>query len=229
MSFLPENIATYGKEIDNLFYLIYYITGAAFVLVSTLLVSFLVMYRARPGRRAVYSHGNTTLEMVWTIVPALILIVITFLSIPSWSKVKSRIPESDLHIRITGKQFNWEVQYPGPDGKFDTADDQTFDNELHVPTGKPVVLHLRARDVIHSVFIPAARFKQDAVPGREILQWIEVTKPGKYEIPCAELCGFGHSGMLGHLTVHTAEDYAKWVQTQWPPTTAAVAGDSTGG
>src|SRR5438067_2391293 len=83
---------------------------------------------------------------------------------PSWSKVKTRIPESDLHIRITGKQFNWEVTYPGPDGKFDTADDQTLDNEVHVPVGKPVVLHLRAKDVIHSVFIPTARFKQDAVP-----------------------------------------------------------------
>ena len=165
MSWLPENIATYGKELDDLFYLIYYITAAAFLLVTVLLVAFSGLYRARPGRRAVYSHGNTTLEMVWTIVPSLILVVLTFLSIPSWSKIKSHVPESDLHIRITGKQFNWEVQYPGPDGKFDTADDQTFDNELHVPTGKPVVLHLRARDVIHSVFIPAARFKQDAVPG----------------------------------------------------------------
>ena len=134
MSWFPENIATYGQQLDDLFFLIYVITGAAFLLVTVLLVAFLVMYRERPGRRAVYSHGNTTLEMVWTIVPALILIVLTFLSIPSWSKIKSRIPESDLHIRVTGKQFNWEVTYPGPDGKFDTADDQTLDNEVHVPT-----------------------------------------------------------------------------------------------
>ncbi len=210
MSWLPENIATYGPEIDRLFYLIYYVTGAAFLLVTVLLASFLVLYRARPGRRAVYSHGNTALEMVWTIVPALILVVLTFLAIPSWSKVKSRIPESDLHVRITAKQFNWEVTYPGPDGRFDTADDKTFDNELHVPIGKPVVLHLRSRDVIHSVFIPTARFKQDAVPGREILQWVEVTKPGKYEIPCAELCGFGHSGMKGYLFVHTPEEFEAW-------------------
>jgi cytochrome c oxidase subunit II len=216
MSWLPENIATYGKEIDDLFYLIYYITGAAFLLVTVLLVAFLVMYRQKAGRRAVYSHGNTTLEMVWTIVPSLILIVLTFLSIPTWSKIKSHIPESDLHIRITAKQFNWEVAYTGPDGKFDTADDQTFDNEVHVPTGKAVVLHLRSRDVIHSVFIPTARFKQDAVPGREILQWVEVTKPGKYEIPCAELCGFGHSGMKGYLFVHTPEEYQKWVKEKWP-------------
>src|SRR5262249_35996142 len=164
LEYLPENIATYGAEIDSLFYLIYYITGAAFLLVTICLALFLVMYRARPGHRARYSHGNTALEMTWTIVPSLILVILTFLSIPTWSKVKPRIPESDLHVRITAKQFNWEVTYPGPDGKFDTADDQTLDNEVHVPVGKPVVLHLRSKDVIHSVFIPNARFKQDAVP-----------------------------------------------------------------
>lgn len=215
MSWLPENVATYGPEIDRLFYLIYYITGAAFLLVSGLMLAFLIIYRQRPGRRARYSHGNTALEMAWTIVPALILVVLTLISIPSWSKVKSRIPETDLHVRITAKQFNWEVTYPGPDGRFDTADDQTFDNEVHVPVGKPVVLHLRAKDVIHSVFIPHARFKQDAVPGREIQQWLEITRPGKYEIPCAELCGFGHSGMKGYLFAHSPEEYQQWVKQAW--------------
>ncbi|HSE95304.1 MAG TPA: cytochrome c oxidase subunit II [Methylomirabilota bacterium] len=213
---LPENIATYGPELDRLFYLIYFITGAFFLLVSGLMVAFLFVYRERPGRRATYSHGHTTLEMLWTIVPALILVVLTLMSIPSWSKVKVHVPASDLHIRITAKQFNWEVTYPGPDGKFDTADDQTFDNEVHVPVDKPVVLYLRAKDVIHSVFIPQARFKQDAVPGREIVQWIEVTKPGKYEIPCAELCGFGHSGMKGYLFVHSPDEFQQWVKEKWP-------------
>jgi cytochrome c oxidase subunit 2 len=216
MRWLPENIATYGQEIDDLFYLIYYITGAAFLLVTVLTIVFLVMYRQRPGHKAVYSHGNTALEMAWTIVPAVILVVLTFLSIPTWSKTKSRIPESDLHIRILAKQFNWEVTYPGPDGKFDTADDQTLDNEVHVPIDRPVVLHLRAKDVIHSVFIPQARFKQDAVPGREIVQWVQLTKPGKYEIPCAELCGFGHSGMKGWLFVHPPDQYQRWVKEKWP-------------
>jgi len=202
MQWLPENIATYGTEIDNLFYLIYYITGAVFFLVTILLVSFLVRYRARPGHRATYSHGNTALEMTWTIVPALILVVLTVLSIPSWSKVKIRIPASDIHIRITAKQFNW--------------DDLTLDNEVHIPVDKAVVLHLRSKDVIHSVYIPNARFRQDAVPGREILQWLQVTKPGKYEIPCSQLCGFGHSGMKGYLFVHTPEDYQQWVKEKWP-------------
>src|SRR5262245_65766740 len=106
MSYLPENISSYGKEIDDLFYLIYYITGITFVLVTVAFVAFLIMYRERPGRRATYTHGNTTLEMTWTIVPAIILVVLTFLSIPSWSKVKSRIPESDLHVHINDQHLN---------------------------------------------------------------------------------------------------------------------------
>lgn len=216
MRWLPENIATYGDEVDRLFYLIYYITGAVFILVTVTMLAFLVLYRHREGHRAVYSHGHTTLEVVWTVVPAVILVVLTALSVPGWTRIKSRLPESDLHVRITAKQFNWEVTYPGPDGKFDTEDDRTFDNELHVPVGKPVVLHLRSRDVIHSVFIPQARFKQDAVPGREIRQWVEVTKPGKYEMPCAELCGFGHSGMKGYFFAHTPEEFQRWVREQWP-------------
>lgn len=216
MSWLPENIATYGPEVDWLFYLIYYITGGVFVLVTVAMLVFVVLYRHREGRRAVYTHGHTGLEIAWTVAPTLILVVLTAISVPAWTKIKSRIPESDLHIRITGKQFNWEVTYPGPDGKFDTEDDQTFDNEIHVPTGKPVVLHLRSKDVIHSVFIPWARFKQDAVPGREIVQWLQVTKPGKYEVPCAELCGFGHSGMKGFLFVHTPEQFQQWLKETWP-------------
>lgn len=216
LRWLPENIATYGQDIDWLFYAIYYITGAVFLLVTVAMVVFVVRYRHREGRRAVYTHGNAALEIAWTVAPTVILVVLTAISIPGWSKVKGRVPDSDLHIRITAKQFNWEVTYPGPDGRFDTGDDQTFDNEIHLPTGKPVVLHIRSRDVIHSVFIPNARFKQDAVPGREIRQWLEVVKPGKYEVPCAELCGFGHSGMKGYLYVHTPEEYQQWVKERWP-------------
>lgn len=216
MSWLPENVSTYGADVDRLFYLIYYITGATFVLVAAAMIAFLVMYRHREGRRATYTHGNTALEIVWTIVPALILVVLTFLSVPTWGRIKGRMPDSDVHIGITAKQFNWEVVYPGPDGEFDTEDDRTFNNEVHVPVGKPVVLHLTAKDVIHSVFIPNLRFKQDAVPGRVIPQWFQATKPGKYEIPCAELCGFGHSGMKGYLFVHTPEEFDQWVKEQWP-------------
>jgi cytochrome c oxidase subunit 2 len=207
---LPENVATYGQEIDWLFYLIYWITGITFVLVTVAFLAFLVLYRDRPGRRARYTHGSTPLEIVWTVVPSLILVVLTFLSVPAWSKIKMSMPQTDFVIQVTGKQFNWQVTYPGPDGKFGTGDDKTLLDEMHVPVGRPVRVNLRSQDVIHSFFVPQFRLKQDAVPGREIAAWFEVTKPGKYELPCAELCGFGHSGMKGWVFAHTAEDYAKW-------------------
>jgi cytochrome c oxidase subunit II len=216
MSWLPENVSTYGGEIDYLFYLIYYITGATFILVTVAMIAFLVMYRRKEGRRAVYSHGNTTLEIIWTIVPALILVVLSFMSQASWAKIKSHAPPGDVEVQVTSKQFNWEMVYPGPDGKFGTPDDLALENQLHVPVAKVVRVHLKSKDVIHSFFVPQLRLKQDTVPGRDILAWFQATKPGKYEIPCAELCGFGHSGMKGWLYVHTPEEYEKWVKESWP-------------
>ena len=213
---LPENVSTYGEDIDYLFHLIYYITGGTFILVAAAMIAFLVMYRHREGRRARYTHGNTTLEIVWTVVPTVILVVLTAMSLQAWARIKMQIPPSDVRIEVMAKQFNWMITYPGPDGKFGTEDDKTFDNEMHVPVGKPVQLFLKSKDVIHSVFLPNLRFKQDAVPGRTIPQWFEAVKPGKYEMPCAELCGFGHSGMRGWLYVHTPEEYQKWVKEQWP-------------
>jgi len=207
---LPENVSTFGVEIDWLFHLIYAITAITGILVFAALIAFLVIYRDRPGRRARYTHGNTTLEIVWTIVPALILVVLTFLSVPAWSKIKMTQPPTDVIIQVTAKQFNWQVAYPGADGKFGTEDDKKFLDEMHVPVNKPIRVILKSQDVIHSFFVPSFRIKQDAVPGREIIAWFDATKPGKYEWPCAELCGFGHSGMKGWVYVHTAEDYAKW-------------------
>ena len=211
LQWLPEDVSTFGGEIDSLFYLIYYITGVAFILVTVLMVWFVVMYRERnDGRRAIYSHGNTTLEIIWTVIPAAIFITLSFMSVSSWAKIKRHAPESDFEIAVMAKQFNWEVSYAGADGKLGTDDDVKFDNDIHVPVNKPVRVQLSAKDVIHSFFLPNLRLKQDAVPGRTILVWFEAVKPGKYELPCAELCGFGHSGMKGWLYVHTPEEYAKW-------------------
>ena len=210
LSWLPVDVSTFGREIDSLFYLIYYITGATFILVTFLMILFLVMYRQKEGRRATYSHGNTTLEIVWTIIPAAILVVLSFMSVSTWAKVKRFAPDSDFEIQVTAKQFNWEVVYPGPDGKLGTADDVQFDNDIHVPVHKVVRVHLSSKDVIHSFFLPNLRLRQDAVPGRSILVWFEATTPGKYGIACSQLCGFGHSGMIGWLYVDTPEEYAKW-------------------
>jgi cytochrome c oxidase subunit 2 len=221
---LPENVSTYGQEIDWLFHLIYYITGITFVLVTVALLSFIVIYRDRPGRQARYTHGSTPLEIAWTVVPALILVVLTFLSVPAWSRIKMSMPPTDFVVQVRAKQFNFEVTYPGPDGRFGTADDKIFLDEMHVPVGRPVRVNLQSQDVIHSFFVPNFRFKQDIVPGREISGWFEVTKPGKYEAPCAELCGFGHSGMRAWVYAHTADEFARWAAENLRPAPAAGRG-----
>ncbi len=230
---LPENVSTYGQDIDWLFGLIYAITGVTFILVTVAFLAFIIVYRDRPGRRARYTHGNTALEIVWTVVPALILVILTFLSVPAWSRIKMTMPQTDFVVRVTAKQFNFQVTYPGPDGQFGTADDKTFLDEMHVPVNRPIRVNLLSEDVIHSFFVPQFRLKQDAVPGREIAAWFEATKPGQYELPCAELCGFGHSGMRGWVYVHTAEEYERWaaenLRAEAPLTTAALPAATEGG
>ncbi len=216
LRWLPPNVSTFGGDIDFFFHVIYYITSSVFVLVMLTLVYFLIRYRFKPGRKVIYSHGNNTLEFIWTSVTFVAMLVLALASKPLWSRVKQQMPPSDITVQVTGKQFNWEVLYPGPDNIFGTEDDYQIDNQLHVPVNKVVHVVLKSKDVIHSFFVPALRLKQDAVPGREIPVWFEATKPGTYEIPCAELCGFGHSGMLGHLYVHADEDYDAWKQATWP-------------
>jgi len=227
MSWLPEDVSTFGPKIDQMFYLIYYITGVTFFLVTGLMIAFLILYRHRDGRRATYTHGNTTLEIIWTIVPALILVMLAFMSKAQWDLIKKNAPPGDVIVQVTAKQFNWEVLYPGPDGKFGTPDDFQVDNDVHVPVNKVVRVLLRSKDVIHSFFVPVLRLKQDALPGREIVMWFQATKPGSYEIPCAELCGFGHSGMKGTLIVHDPAGYEAWFKEHWPDKPATAAAPST--
>jgi len=208
----PHDISTFGPSIDWIFLLIFWITMVTWVLVTVTLVVFLVKYRSRPGRKAEYIEGNSTLEITWTSITTVILVALALLSRSTWAYVKEQGPPGDFFYKVTAKQFNWEITYPGPDGKLGTKDDVTVENEFHVPVNKVIRIGLESKDVIHSFFVPNMRLKQDAVPGRTIEVWFQVTEPGQYEIPCAELCGFGHSGMKGNLTVQSQEDYDKWLK-----------------
>jgi cytochrome c oxidase subunit 2 len=136
----------------------------------------------------------------------------------TWADIKGQSPPPDVEVRVTACQFAWSFAYPGPDGLFQTIEndkDRFPDKELNVPVNKVVRVHLRSNDVIHSFFVPSFRLKQDAVPGREINVWFKATKPGRYELPCAELCGLGHSSMVNWVNVLSDADYQKWVQKLW--------------
>jgi cytochrome c oxidase subunit 2 len=215
---LPESVSTFGAEIDRLYYVILWITGIVFVATESLLLYLIIRYRHRDGRKAAYVHGNTTLEVVWTTATTIIVIGLGIASTGIWHRVKRDVPAGAMEVIVTGRQFEWNVTYAGADGVLGTADDTTGRNALHVPTGRPVLVHLRSDDVIHSFFLPDLRVKQDALPGKSIRVWFEAIQPGTYTIGCAELCGLGHYRMQGQMTVHTAADYQDWLQTQ-----AAVA------
>jgi len=119
------------------------------------------------------------------------------------------LPQKDFHVAVIGRQWLWEIVYPGPDGKLYTADDVKKINQFYMPVNSVVHMDIQSYDVIHSVFIPHARFKQDALPGRSITRWVKMTKTGTYPLTCAEICGIGHANMKGTIIVQSQEDFKK--------------------
>jgi len=210
--YFPHDISTFGPQIDLMFEVIFWLTMVTWVLVTIAMVVFLVRYRHRPGRKATYIEGSSRLEIIWTSATAIIMVVLALASRSTWAYIKEAGPPGEVFYNVTAKQFNWEITYPGPDGQLGTADDVTVENDLHVPVNKVVRIELSSKDVIHSFYVPNMRLRQDAVPGRVIHVWFEATEVGQYEIPCSQLCGFGHSGMKGTLYVQSQQDYDKWLK-----------------
>jgi len=210
--YFPHDISTFGPQIDLIFEVIFWVVMVTWIAVTIAMAVFLVRYRHRPGRKATYIEGSTRLEIIWTTATAVIMIVLALASRSTWAFIKEQGPAGDVFYKVAGKQFNWEITYPGPDGQLGTADDVTVENDFHVPVNKVVRLELSSKDVIHSFYVPNMRLRQDAVPGRVIHVWFQATEIGQYEIPCSQLCGFGHSGMKGTLYVQSQEDYDKWLK-----------------
>ena len=210
---LPESASTYAPRVDQLFWVILGITGFFFFLVQACLLGFVLKYRARPGQKASYVHGSTLVEIIWTVIPAIILVGLTIASQKVWAEIRypALSPATSLQVEILAEQFAWNVRYPGPDGQFETPDDISTINQLHLPVGTPVKIHLRSKDVIHSFFVPEFRMKQDAVPGLPTQIWVEASKAGQYEIRCAELCGLGHYRMKGFVTTEPLADLQAWL------------------
>ena len=211
---LPEGVSTFSPTIDQMFYVILAVTGVAFIVTEAVLLWFAFRYRGKPGVRAHYTHGNGRLEVVWTVVPAVMLVFLAFASRTAWNKIKGSIPPTQETVVVTASQFNWEIRYGGADGQFDTADDIVTSNDMRLPVNAKTLIRLRSKDVLHSFFLPYHRLKQDAVPGVTIDVWLEPTKTGVYEIACAELCGFGHTTMRGQLMVLEPAEYRSWIDEQ---------------
>jgi len=212
---LPVNASSYAGDIDGLMTLIAIIVGIWLIAAEAVLIYSIVRFRRRPGQRAAYLPGNTKKAMAWVLVPVAVVLICDFAieaaSIPIWEKIKVNRPKPDTVVRIVGRQWSWEFDYPGTDGVLDTYDDFVTMNDLHVPLNATVEFQLRSTDVLHSFWVPALRLKQDAVPGRTIRGWFKATRPGVYEIYCAQLCGVAHMSMKGTLYVDTPEEFERWL------------------
>ncbi|MCY2964179.1 MAG: cytochrome c oxidase subunit II [Planctomycetota bacterium] len=209
-----------GQQIDDLFYLILAITGVTFIGVHAVLGYILWKFSGKEGKRSDFQHGSHTLEVVWSIVPAGVLLFIALYQMDVWAafRMKSRFDQEALAnpiAEVTARQFEWRIRYPAP-GKVlqDTPqpDDLYTVNDLHAPAGKPVVIKLRSEDVLHSFFLPHLRVKQDAVPGLVIPVWFEANEPKAYDLVCAELCGWGHYKMRGQLTAQPQADFDAYMK-----------------
>ncbi len=209
-------VSTYGPALDNLYYVILWITGIVFFVTEIILLIFLVKYRHTEGRTAEYIHGSNKAEIVWTAIPFVIVMGLAFYSKGIWDEIRDpdRIPANAYPINMIATQFEWNATYAGADGEFDTPDDFVSRNVLHIPVAQPVVVQLTAEDVIHSFFLPEFRVKQDAVPGMITPVWFEATQTGEYTLACAELCGLGHYTMGGTVIVHSQADFQDWLAEQ---------------
>lgn len=257
---LPKPASTYAPDIDHLFLLILGVVAFFYVLTEALLV--LNLFRAGDRDRSQFTHGSTKLEIVWTAIPAVILVGLAVIQISAWAKIKypshlaERISSGENFLQIAAEARQWEFRfrYASPEhmdqwkvqpasAKEDFArrmperfDDIHVGNDVHVWKGQKVLLHLRTRDVGHSVFFPQLRLKQDALPGRTIPVWFEATvantkKVGDqwkigiaegsdqydidydFDLVCTQYCGSRHSLMRGKLYVHANEaDFRDWLQ-----------------
>ena len=183
---MPQNVSSYGGEVDNLFYIILAITGVVFVLTEALLCWAMFRYAHSPGRKAQYVEGNHRLEITWTIATSVVLLWIAFAQVSVWERIKyaGLMPEPDQVVQVTARQWEWRIRYPADVTKNEAEghawaeateiDDLHMPNELHTWAGAKVRIYLKTQDVIHSFGLPNLRLMQDALPGKTIPMWFQV-------------------------------------------------------
>ena len=198
----PAEASQHAVRVDELFVafaaLIFALSAPVFVLLAVFSV------RYRRGRAADRSHAPSRgpwVETGWTVIP--FLLTLAFFVYSSWLFFQTgNAPASALTIDVVAKQWMWKFEHPGGQREID---------ELHVPAGEPVKLVMTSQDVIHSLFLPALRLKQDVLPGRYTSLWFTADVPGTYALRCSQFCGFDHAVMGGRFVVMRPEDYARWL------------------
>jgi cytochrome c oxidase subunit 2 len=215
LGLMPVQASTVASRVDALYFFLIAVTAFFSLLIAAMIIRFAIKYRRRSDDECPAPiHGSLALELLWTIVPFMIAMVIFTWGASLFITLK-RPPNDALQVYAVGRQWMWKLQH---------LEGRREINELHVPVGRPVRVTLTSEDVIHSFFVPAFRVKQDAVPGRYTTVWFEATKPGTYHLFCAEYCGTQHAGMIGHVVVMEPAAYQDWLGGEQPAGAAGAAG-----
>jgi len=248
---LPVQASAHAGEIDEMLVLVHWLMAILFVGWGLFFVYVLFRFRKGANPKASYTGAKGKISKGLEVAVAVIeIVLLVFYAIPAWAKRVKAFPSENeaLIVRVVGEQFAWNVQYPGPDGKFgrtdvklvapdnplgldrrdpDAKDDVTTINQLYLPVDRPVLVHLSSKDVIHSFGLYEMRVKQDVVPGLSIPVWFIPNRIGEYEIACSQLCGLGHFRMRGFVTVQSAADFQKWMSDQLKDLQPAAAATPT--
>jgi cytochrome c oxidase subunit 2 len=231
----PVGASSNSAAIDHQFKIAFWVFGTLFIVGHLILI---LALSKKPHADSNVPQGSWRLEVTWTLAVTVIFFWFNVSGERLWSSMMPAEKQAgEIEVEVTGAQFQWYFRYPGADGIFGRTDAQKFakpdegnplgvdpndpsghddilSTSMVVPVGHMVRLHLRAQDVIHSLFIPAMRFKQDTVPGMEIHSYFTPAKIGNYEIACAELCGMGHYRMRSTVRVVSDDDFHKWITAQ---------------
>lgn len=224
-AWLPKSFSAAGDTIDQLFNGIHLLS--AVILTGTVLTIGWTLWkfdhRQNDDAKARYFTHNTKLEIVWTIIPAFILVFLAFFQMKSWAENKMVRPTMTVDgqpvpvppmVMVKAKRFGWEFYYAGDDGIVETQDDIYIENLLVLPAGEDIVLQMESRDVIHSLYVPELRLKQDIVPGMTQFAWFNSREVGNIEIMCTELCGWGHYIMKADLRLVNRSTFDQWLAEQ---------------
>lgn len=237
----------HGKQTDKLFWITMAVTVVSFSIISIIMFVFIYQYRYEEGRKAKFFPDNHILELTWTIVPAIVLAVLIFTGLRTWNEITAPASKDAEVIEVVAQQFAWTARYPGVKSQdlgkvnyklidavnefgLDLSDKNSFDDfkslELHFPVDEEILLKIRAKDVLHSVFLPHFRVKMDAVPGMPTQFKFKATKTTEemrnetgnpnfnYEMACTEICGKGHFSMRMPVVVEEREAYDRWKASQ---------------
>jgi cytochrome c oxidase subunit 2 len=220
----PVEASTQAHNTDRLYHVLVDVSIPIFVLVVTVILYSVWQFRMKPGEELKDGppiHGNTRLEVIWTTIPALILLGLvsySFVVLHDNEKKPNGVPE--IQIAVTGQQFFWSYEYPSSV----TGGKPLSSDQLYIPMGDTVYFNMRSKDVIHAFWIPAFRLQEDVVPGITTHYRATPDRLGTYPVVCNLLCGVGHSTMRSAVHVVSLTQFQTWLKSQTSLASSATAG-----